>query len=341
MAARAKEEASIPEEASTPEEEDAHLTRLLIALVFDGADDFELPQNKARAETLRAGLAKRSLKDRVLKWLRRHEFTEMADDISAELASGRIASTEWDVACSSVSELRIVERELEEAGENTNYLDLSYHEIVEFGPTIDLNHGFDVQIDLNNNNLESLPTFAYTNPRSIDVRENRISGAIEITSATFAKSCGSLILDGNQITEVTNITTEIKNLSLEKNQISKLSNLPQSLETLDVSNNLLKKLPPLPESLEALYVCNNCLESLPPLPPKLEYLYADNNHLTRLPRLPETLTRVDLEGNPWDADFIAVLGGKRPEDYEKTEDLVRAVNAAVGQGRATKAARAG
>lgn len=335
MAARAKEE------APTPEEEDAHLTRLLIATVFDGADDFELPQNKARAETLRAGLAESGLKDRVLKWLRRHEFAEMADDISAELASGRIASTQWDVACSSVSDLRIVERELEEAGENTNYLDLSYHEIVEFGPGIDLNDGIDVIIELIGNNLESLPTFRYTKPTSIDVRENRISGAIEITPDTFASACGGLVLDDNQITEVTNITTDLKSLSLEKNQVSKLSNLPQSLEGLDVRKNLLKELPPLPESLERLYVCNNCLESLPPLPPKLKYLFASDNHLTTLPRLPETLTNVDLEGNPWDADFIAALGGKCPEDFEKAEDLVRAVNAAVGQGRAIKAARAG
>ena len=137
--------------------------------------------------------------------------------------------------------------------------------------------------------------------------EERIKAAVETADAVARGEYAELILNGINLTDITDIPgvfsalANVKKIDCRFNLITDLPNLrvmAPNLEVLECNNNQLISLPPLPDSLVELWCSNNLLRALPrPLPPRLVILSCDENQLIYLPPLPPTLKRLQCSNN--------------------------------------------
>ena len=125
-----------------------------------------------------------------------------------------------------------------------------------------------------------------------DIRKGKlnISGiGLSYLPITIPDTVTTLILDGNEFTELPSIPPTVLYISFENNKLTSLPPLHDSVLSINFRNNRLTSLPPLPASLQYLDVGKNRLESLPPLPSQLQHLDCGENSLSSLPPLPKNL----------------------------------------------------
>ncbi|WP_312891238.1 NEL-type E3 ubiquitin ligase domain-containing protein [Mesorhizobium silamurunense] len=153
-------------------------------------------------------------------------------------------------------------------------------------------------LNVNNNDLTSLPASLPAGLRRLDANHNQLTSLPEQLPAGLQW----LYANGNRLTSLPErLSAGLQRLYADRNQLTSLpASLPAGLQALYVSGNQLTSLPAsLPAGLQALYANGNQLTSLPAsLPARLQALYANGNQLTSLPAsLPARLRRLDANGN--------------------------------------------
>ena len=176
-------------------------------------------------------------------------------------------------------------------------------------------------IYLDYNNLNSLPSFYYSNPfyvtqncfYTISARHNQLQsipsgkfssidvGANQINSINYNAACyypmSQLICDSNGVNTIQiSGSGGVNYLNVAYNNIANL-NLPANVTKLVCSSNNIQSLPALPSSLTYLDCHSNLLTYLPLLPPSLTYLDCSYNQLTTVPILPSSLTSLIVKSN--------------------------------------------
>ncbi|XP_041852289.1 leucine-rich repeat serine/threonine-protein kinase 2 isoform X2 [Melanotaenia boesemani] len=197
-------------------------------------------------------------------------------------------------------------------------LDLSHNSLLEFPSTVCQSLNSLTRLDLQGNQLQSLPEELLSLPslNTLNVSRNCVGPVLNFDPSVTCPSLRQLNLSFNKITfppELGRITEQLEELSLEGNSISELCTplcLPE-IKLLDVSKNSVENISPdfltgCPK-LETFNASANKICSLPQLPAKITTLKLANNSFSDIPEaileLPN-LRSVDMRTNN-----IAVLPG--------------------------------
>jgi len=118
-------------------------------------------------------------------------------------------------------------------------------------------------------------------------------------------SIHTLILAGNQITNITNIPDTVVNLDLSENQIEKIEGIPKSVVNLDLYGNRITRITNLPPGIKYLDLGNNQIKKVENISCQIEKLYISENQITKLPVSMYKWTKLK-ELNYWDNPIQSV-----------------------------------
>lgn len=173
-------------------------------------------------------------------------------------------------------------------------------------------------INLNNNcirkaNLNILPeniTNVYLNNNMVNVVswDNRSWGTISIKSNNFDAGefdgfeCDKLILDNNEIKEITFVNCKINNLSIVNNFIVNINFFDCHIKSLDLSANKITNIITLPFDLEKLNIDGNKIKDISTkLSDSIIHLDLSDNKLNKIPNIPNSIKYLDLSKNNFES----------------------------------------
>ena len=111
-------------------------------------------------------------------------------------------------------------------------------------------------------------------------------------------NCDELILDNNDIKEITFVDCKINHLSITNNKITNINFFDCYIERLDLSVNKIQKIITLPSNLKILKLDSNKIrEILISLSDTITYLDLSDNKFENIQDLPSFLTYLDLSKN--------------------------------------------
>jgi Leucine-rich repeat (LRR) protein len=151
-----------------------------------------------------------------------------------------------------------------------------------------------IDIDLSNNMIELICDFEnLTNLKRLILDNNCISYINDIPKSTEIIS-----IKQNNLTKITFLMENLREVHLSKNNITDIEELLDSIELLDISNNNIGMIVLFPLKLKLLNAYNCKLKKiLCKFPPNLEKLDLYNNELEFVPDFPNSLTWADLSAN--------------------------------------------
>jgi hypothetical protein len=148
-------------------------------------------------------------------------------------------------------------------------------------------------INVSNKNLTYIPSLKqFTHWISLRCDCNNLTQLPELNSSLRDLHC-----DNNQLTQLPQLNSSLQYLFCYNNQLTQLPQFNSSLRQLNCFNNQLTQLPKLNSSLQYLHCYNNQLTQLPELNSSLKILNCFNNQLTQLPELNSCLEKLNCSNN--------------------------------------------
>ncbi|XP_077453017.1 leucine-rich repeat serine/threonine-protein kinase 2 [Stigmatopora argus] len=179
-------------------------------------------------------------------------------------------------------------------------LDLSHNILLEFPPSLCQNLSSLTRLDLQGNQLQTLPTEIMALPAlaSFNVSRNCVGPHLDLDAAASCPSLRQLNLSFNKLTtfpdQLGRAAEHLEELLMEGNSVAQLCTSPPNLpeiKLLDVSKNALTEISP--------DFLTGCL--------KLEVFNASSNKISSLGKLPPKLTTLKLASNNFTAVSDAIL----------------------------------
>lgn len=175
-------------------------------------------------------------------------------------------------------------------------------------------------VELNDNQLTTLPSLEHTQLRVLRVDKNKIKSIPE-----FPEMLEELRAENNRLVSLPQaIPAGMLRLYVRCNKLEGLPKMAHSqLEELFCGFNKLSALPQLPVSLEQLYCHDNRLRSLGVLHEGLQEVYCGYNKLDEHPHLPTTCTEFNGVGNSF-GEIETYVAQANMLRYQMKDGLVRA-----------------
>ena len=149
--------------------------------------------------------------------------------------------------------------------------------------------------------------------------DDRLWGIISIKNNNFDTNefdgfeSEKLILDNNDIKEITFVNCKINHLSIINNNIININFFDCYIERLDLSVNKLTNIITLPTALKRLSLDSNKIhEILTNFEESIDYLDLSDNKLTKLPNIPLSIKHLDLSKN----NFVSLDSSIIPKTLE-------------------------
>lgn len=135
-------------------------------------------------------------------------------------------------------------------------------------------------------------------------------------------NCDKLILDDNDIKEITFVNCKINHLSIMNNKITNINFFDCHIERLDLSVNKIQKIITLPSNLKVLKLDNNKIqEILISLSDTIIILDLSDNKLEKIKNIPSFLKHLDLSKNNFKS-FDPMLLPNTLEYFDITENKI-------------------